>query len=141
MAIHKTSLTVDHDLHTQMKELSKRKGKSLTQLYNEALRNYLQQSNSETIDEIYAPIFNRHMDRIVSAFENRLASIMAKTGHDAAATLFVTLETQRLIREGLDMKEIPINRLYDKARRYAVQQVGNRDDFLKNAMDEWEEDE
>lgn len=139
MAIQKTSLSVDRDLHAEMKELAKRKNRSLTEIYNEALKNYLHQNNGEVLDEIYAPILNRHMDRIVKAFENRLASLLAKTGHDAAATLFVSLETLRLVREGLDMEELPTNQLYDKARRYAVQQVGDRDEFLKNAMEEWEE--
>jgi hypothetical protein len=67
---------------------------------------------------------NKFMDENFKSFENRIASLLAKTSLDSAMSMFLLLDSISRSRN------IQTNDLYQKTRGMAVKHVQNREDLM-----------
>lgn len=120
MGRYTTSLAVDRTLHEQMKKFAKENGMELYEAYNEALADYLRRKKSGEIDRIYAPIMEEILNTRLKRFEDRIATSVYKTAHDAAQLLYMLLP---VVAEQLE--EDPKD-LYYRTRGIAAKHVKDK---------------
>lgn len=125
MVREKTTITFDSAVLSELRKEADQRGINLYDVVNEACKFYLQTKNSAEIDKVYAPLFEKTIDRNLKSFENRLASLMAKSALDSATTMFM------LLQYIVTTEKTSAEELYQKNRRMGVKHVQNRDELLK----------
>ncbi|MCM3032875.1 MULTISPECIES: ribbon-helix-helix domain-containing protein [Niallia] len=122
----KTTISFEPSVLREIDKIVKQRGKNATrsEVVNEFCKAYLQIHNANEVEKVYAPIINKFMDENFKSFENRIASLLAKTSLDSAMSMFLLLDSISRSRN------IQTNDLYQKTRGMAVKHVQNREDLM-----------
>lgn len=108
-----------------------------------AVRTHLAAEQSEAEASVIAPAIEQIIDARVERLERRMASIMAKSGLDAATALYVLLytlaETNKLMRavrheNEADLPLIDVQEWYQRARSRAIKHFREKDPLILQAL-------
>lgn len=86
------SVRIPPELDTELQKRSKEQNTTRNQLVNVAIKQYLQHTAQERIDQVYAPILEQLMRNTLQSFENRIATGIYKTELEVSMILTVVAE-------------------------------------------------
>lgn len=125
MAKIPVTIRFERSVYNEMKERAEKLGSTLTHEVNRACTKILQEEVHHDLDKIYSPILERHLEKHLKSFEERMAALMAKNALDSATTLFLLLE------QVAKSRNVSVEELYRKHRTMGVKHVQKREELVK----------
>jgi predicted transcriptional regulator len=86
---------IDDDIHMQLKDIAEKKKMKIQEIYHEALRNYITNTNQEMIlvDSKIEEIMNRKL----RTFENRIMDVIGRIGMDNSINVMASTHIMQKI--------------------------------------------
>lgn len=129
---HKTTISFDNATLKEIDKVAHQRNVNRSVVVNEMCQQQLEVQNAQDMEKVYSPMITRYMDENFKAFEDRIASLMAKNSLDSAMSMFLLLDSISRSRN------VKMNDLYQNVRGMAVKHVQKREDLLKMVEDKKE---
>lgn len=120
----KHTISFEKPVISEINTLAKTLNKDRSEVVNELCLMALQIQNSQEVERVYSPMIEQLMTKHHKAFEERIASLMAKNALDSAMSMFLLLDSISRSRK------IEADQLYNETRKHAAKHLQKREDLL-----------
>jgi hypothetical protein len=130
MAYKRFSLCLDDKTAEQVEMLMSKTGKSLADTTRDLIKKGLASEWVNENTDLIAYIVRQQLEAVLSPKVERLAALSSKTGHAAAAAMFLNVQAFMDLLPP-EKRKIP-REMYEKARKKAAE-------YMRTPLDEWNE--
>ncbi len=120
----KHTISFDKPVISEINTMAKTLNKDRSEIVNDLCLMALQIQNSKEVERVYSPMIEQLMSKHHKAFEERIASLMAKNALDSAMSMFLLLDSISKSRK------VEATELYNKTRGIAAKHLQKREDLL-----------